>query len=66
MARDTHTYCSAFSSGVVNTCFYDLGMSNLGFEHLTFQWRGQRSNPLYHRRGKDKFDKQHNLQIFVM
>ena len=54
MARDTHTYCSAFSSGVVTTCFYALGLSRLRFEHPTF------------RRGKDKFDKQHNLTIFVM
>ena len=39
----TKTYCRAFSSGAVTTCFYDLGMSRLGFEHLTFRLRGQRS-----------------------
>ena len=50
-ARDTHTYCRAFSSVVVPTCFYDLGLSRLGFEHPTFRFRGQRSKPLYHRRG---------------
>ena len=31
--------------------FYDLGLSWLGFEHLTFRLRGVRSNPLRHRRG---------------
>ena len=25
--RDTNTYCRAFNSGAVNTCFYDLGLS---------------------------------------
>ena len=36
--RDTHTYCRAFtcSSGDVNTCFYDLGLSQLGFKNPTF------------------------------
>ena len=29
--RDTQTYCRAFSSGTVTTCFYDLGISWLGF-----------------------------------
>ena len=49
--RDTHTYCQAFSSGDVITCFYDLGLSRLGFEHPTYHFRGQRSNPVRHRRG---------------
>ena len=31
--------------------FYDLCQSRLGFEHPTFRLRGQRSNPLRHRRG---------------
>ena len=39
---DTHTYCRAFS---------DLCLSRLGFEHPTFRLRGQRFNPLRHRRG---------------
>ena len=30
---------------------YNLGMSRLGFKHPTFRLRGQRSNPLRHRRG---------------
>ena len=50
-ARDTHTYCRAFGSGGVTTCFYDLGLSRRGFEHPTFRSRGERSNPLPHRRG---------------
>ena len=29
---------------------YDLGLSRLGFEHPTFRLRGERSNPLRHRR----------------
>ena len=41
--RDTHTYCRAFSSGAVTTCFYDLGLSRLGFEHPTYRLRGQHS-----------------------
>ena len=49
--RDTHTYCRAFSSGAVTTCFYDLYLSRLGFEHPTFRLRGERSSLLRHRRG---------------
>ena len=30
---------------------YNLGLSRLGFKHPTFRLRGQRSNPLRHRRG---------------
>ena len=48
---NTHTYCRAFSNGAVITCFYDLGLSRLPFEHRTFRLRGQRSNLLRHRRG---------------
>ena len=47
---DTHTYCRAFSSGTATTCFYELGLSRLGFEHPTFRLRGQRSNPQSQRR----------------
>ena len=36
--RDTHTCCQAFSSGAVTTCLYDLGLSQLGFEHSTFRF----------------------------
>ena len=49
--RDTHTYCRALSSGAVTTCFYDLGLSGLRFEHPTFRLRGQRPYPLRRRRG---------------
>ena len=44
--RDTR----AFSSGTVTTCFYDLGLSRLGFKRPTFRLRVQRSNPLRIRR----------------
>ena len=47
---DTDTLCRAFSSGADTTFFNDLGLSQLGFEHQTFRLRGQRSNPLRHRR----------------
>ena len=48
--HDTHTYCRAFNSGAVTTCFYDLlGLSRLGFEIHTFSLRGERSNRLRHR-----------------
>ena len=33
--------------------FYDLGLTQLGFEHPTCRLRGQRSNPLRHRRGNN-------------
>ena len=49
--RDTHTYCRALSSGAVTTCFTDLGMLRLGFEHPIFRLQGQCSNPLPHRSG---------------
>ena len=53
MTLGTRTYYRAFSSWAVTT----LLLSQLGFEHPTFRFRGQRSNPLGHRRGKyaDKF-----------
>ena len=40
----------------VKTCFNDLGLSRLGFEHLTFRLRGQLSIPLRHRLGHWHFD----------
>ena len=45
----THTYCPAYGSGAVTTCFKDLGLSCLGFEHPTFRLQGKRSYPLCHR-----------------
>ena len=30
---DTRFYCRAFGSGSLTTCFYDGGLSRLGFEH---------------------------------
>ena len=53
MTRDTQNYCRAFSSGAATTCFSDLSLSRLGFEHSIFHLRGQRSNPLCNRRGHD-------------
>ena len=43
--RDTHTNCRAFtcSSGAVTAGFYDLGLSQLGFELPIFRLRFQRS-----------------------
>ena len=38
-------------SGAVTSCFFDLCLSRLGFEHPTLRLRGERSNPLRHRRG---------------
>ena len=46
-----HTYCRAFSSGAVATCFYDLCLSRLGFEHPTFRMRNELSNRQRRRRG---------------
>ena len=46
--RDTYTCCRAFGSGAVNTWFYDLGVSRLGFGHPTFRMRGECSNRLRH------------------
>ena len=55
---DTHTYCRAFFSRAVNTCFNDLGLSRLEFEPHTFRLRDECSNQMRHRRGytasKDK------------
>ena len=48
-----NTFCWAFSSGAVITSFYDLGLSGLGFEHPTVRLRGERTNPLRQRRGKN-------------
>ena len=44
---NTHTFCQAYGSGTVTTCFNDLGMSSMGFEHPTrlHLW-GECSNPL--------------------
>ena len=54
--RDTHTVCRAFSSWAltsccVTTCFYDLGLSGLGFVHITFRMRGESFNRLRHSNG---------------
>ena len=40
------TCCCAIDSGAMTTCYYDLGLLRLGFEHLTFHMQGERSNRL--------------------
>ena len=49
----THTYCRAFGSGAVTTCFYSyvLRLLRMGFEHPTFRLRVESSDPLRHCRG---------------
>ena len=42
----TLTHCRAFDSEALITCFYDLGLSLLGFEHPTFRLQDERSNRL--------------------
>ena len=46
-----HTYCRAFGSEALTTCFHDLGLSRLGFENPTFRLRGECSNRLRLHRG---------------
>ena len=53
ICRDTHTYCREFGYGAVTTCFYDLGPSRLGFEHLTLHLRGELSSQLCHHCGQN-------------
>ena len=53
--RDIDIYCRAFSRRAATSCFYDLGLLRLRFEHPTFRLRGQRSNPLRHHRGEHKW-----------
>lgn len=49
-ASETHTCCRVFSNQTVTTCFNDLSLSVLGYEHLTFCMQGKRFNRLHHRR----------------
>ena len=49
--HDTHTYSRWFNSVAVTTCFINLGLSRLGFQHPPFRLRVQRSNTLRQRRG---------------
>ena len=50
--RHSHLYCWALSSGAVDTCFYVVGQSLLGFKHPTFRLWGEHSSPLCHSHGK--------------
>ena len=54
MTRDAQTYYPAFSSVAVTTCFYDLGLSRLGFEQPNCCMQGERSNRLCHPSGPKK------------
>ena len=58
----THTYCCAFGSGAVTTCFNDLGLSRLEFEHPTFRLRGERSNRRGNLDRKRKFGQKKKLK----
>ena len=55
----SENYWRASSSGTVSNCFYDLGLSRLGFEHPTFRMRGERSNQL------SKLFKYQNTQLIM-
>ena len=50
--RERLTLTCIAERGAVTTCFHNLGLSRLEFEHPTFRLRVQRSNPLRHRRVK--------------
>ena len=41
-------YSQVFSSVTVTTCFNNLGLSRLGFEHSTFRIQGEYVNQLSH------------------
>ena len=45
---------TCYDSVAVTTCFYNLGLSRLGFGHPTFRMQGERSNRLRHRDGATK------------
>ena len=62
ISRDTHTYCLAFRSGAGTTCFYDLDLSLLRFEHPTFRLLGERSNTLRHCGGLGIYNDIRSLQ----
>ena len=49
--HDTHTYSRVLGSGAVTSCFKDVGLLQLGFEHPTFCLWGECFNRLRHRRG---------------
>ena len=55
-----------FSSGAVIICFNDICLSRLGFEHPTFRLRGERSNPLRHRRNKKLYQRETSILTVVL
>ena len=44
ITRDTRTYCRAFGSGAVTTCFKDLLCRDWVFEHATFLFGDLKKN----------------------
>ena len=58
----SHLFCS----GAVITCFNDICLSRLGFEHPTFRLRGERSNPLRHRRNKKLCQRETSILTVVL
>ena len=56
--------CRAFSRGAVTTCFYDLGLSRLGFKHPIFHLQGKRYKPIRHRRDRI-YNKEHSLCLWT-
>ena len=49
--HEAQTHSRAFGSVADTTCFNDLGLSRLRFEHPAFHLWGERSNRLRHHRG---------------
>ena len=45
-------YCRVFISEYVTTCFIDLPLSRLGFEHPATRMRGEHYNRMWHCRGQ--------------
>ena len=48
------------------TCFYDLGMSWIGFEHPTYGLSGERSNRLRHHGGFTRICKQRKQLLIIL
>ena len=65
LRRPVTHHCRAIGSGAVTICFNDLGLSRLGFEHPTFRMRGERCNPLRHRRGWMFFNIGYSVWILI-
>ena len=53
--HNTRTYCRAFGSRAVPTCFYDLDLSQFWIEYSTFRLRNERSNPDFEKKKRCNF-----------